>query len=132
MTFFKEHKLLIGVFLFAGVVDLLAAVLHGPILSGLLLSLQTFALYLWLSFRASEQVLRPQDGLTGLRYIILGFILAALIFSIPSIIYSIFRLMGIDTEFEWLRGMANITGGLSKIAAPILLVLVFEYTNKDK
>lgn len=130
MKFIRKHyKLFIIVFI-ALIVDLFAALFVSPILSGLLLSLQTLVLYTWLFFRASRQVLQPQDGLSGLRWIILTFIVVALVFSIPSIIYTAFRFMGI--EYEWLRGITNVTGGLSKIAAPILLVLVFEYKQESK
>lgn len=129
MTFFQKHKKLIIVLIVALLLDLITALIGFPVLSGLFLALQTSVLYIWLFYRASEQVLLPKDGLTGLRYIILSFILAALIFSIPSIVYTSCRLLGF--EYEWLRGVVNVTGGLSRIAAPILLVLVFEYRDSD-
>lgn len=129
MSFILKHKKLFIVVFVALIIDLIIAVWVSTILSGLLLSLQTLSLYTWLFFRASQQVLRPQDGLSGLRWIILTFIVMALVFSIPGIIYSTFRLFGL--EYEWLRSVANVTSGLSRIAAPILLVLVFEYKSES-
>jgi len=129
MEYIKEHKKLFSIFVTAGIIEVLAAIFFGPILSGLLLSLEAVSLYLYLFVRQSEQVLQPKDGLSELRNIILGFVIAAIILCIPSIIYGAFRFYGV--ELEWLRGLANITSGMQKIAAPMLLVLVVEYKRKD-
>lgn len=129
MSFIKEHQRPITIFLASVGVLTIANYFLGPVFAGLFLSTATFFLFIYLFIRASQQVLQPKDGLTGLRYIILWFIVGAAVFSIPSIVYAISRLVGL--ELEWLRNATGITGGLSKIAAPILLALVFEYKQKE-
>jgi len=75
-----------------------------------------------------REVLRPKDGLTGLRWQILILLSVSVFTSIPSAMYQVARFVG--NEPEVLRGIATITNNVSSLIIVVLLVLIFNYKNK--
>ena len=77
-----------------------------------------------------REVLRPRDGLTGLRWQILILLSVSVFTSIPSAMYQVVRFLGTDEGTEILRGIATITNNVSSLIVVVLLVLIFNYKKK--
>lgn len=79
--------------------------------------------------KAFKQVLRPRDWLTGLRWQLLGMFSFSILASVPSIVYQIMRTNGMETEV--LRNVASVSGNLSFLGISILLVMIYNYKEKE-
>lgn len=78
---------------------------------------------------AIMQVFRPRDWLTGLRWRMLGMFAFSITASVPSVIYQIMRTYGIESEL--LRNISSVTGNLSFFGISILLVMIYNYKEKE-
>ena len=76
------------------------------------------------------EVLRPYNWLTGLRWQILGLFIFSVVSAIPSMTYQMLRSFG-NIEADFLRNIASITGNISDLGITILLVLIYNYKQKD-
>lgn len=76
-----------------------------------------------------NEVLRPKNYLTRLRWIILAILLISIGTSIPGLLYQYGRIGGQD--FQVLRNVATITSNVSRLATTILLVLVYTYRKEE-
>lgn len=85
---------------------------------------------LFLIPKQTQEVLKPGDALTRLRWIILTMLVISLITAVPSTVYQYYRATGV--ELELLRNVSAITSNLSKVATTVLLVLIFTYTVSSK
>jgi hypothetical protein len=89
-----------------------------------------FLTYLFfLAPRQFGEVLRPVDWLTKLRWWILGILILTMAALIPSIPYQYFIATG--QEYDTLRNISSIAGGINLIGSTILMVLVFTYKRED-
>lgn len=79
--------------------------------------------------RQFNQVLRPHDWLTNLRWQILCAEIFIVMMSFPSLVYQGMRYSGLDSEI--LRNVASITSRLSFLGLTIVLVLWYNYKRKD-
>ena len=93
----------------------------------------TFACFLvFLGFlipRQTKEVLLPADGLTRLRYWLLGVLLLIVLTLIPSITYQLFVSFG--HEYKVLRNVTSIIGGVNLVGMTILFVLIYTYRRND-
>lgn len=95
-----------------------------------LITLMCFLTFLFfLVPRQTREVLRPLDGLTGLRYQILGILLLITLTLVPPIVYQFFISLG--HEYEVLRNVSSIVGGVNLVGLTVLFVMVYIYRRKD-
>lgn len=80
--------------------------------------------------RQTKEVLLPQDGLTRLRYWLLGILLLITITLIPSITFQFFATIG--HEYKVLRNVATIVSGVNLVGLTVLFVLVYIYRRTDE
>lgn len=98
--------------------------------SGFIISVICLGVYvLFLTPKQFKEVLRPVDWLTGLRWYILLILILAIITSIPSTLYQLYRALG--DNYIVLQNISTVTSQISKLSTTILLVLVFTYSKKD-
>lgn len=76
-----------------------------------------------------NEVLKPKDWLTRLRWRILSLLSLITLMAFPSLVYQFFRYLG--TDYESLRNIASITNRLSFLGVVFVLILVFNYKRKD-
>lgn len=76
-----------------------------------------------------KEVLRPKSWLTGLRWQLLLLFSFSVLAAIPALTYQGIRTFG--GESPVLRNVAGISGNLSTLATTILLILVYNYKQKD-
>lgn len=79
--------------------------------------------------KAFRQVLRPKDWLTGLRWQLLSMFTFSILASVPSVVYQVMRSYGAETEL--LRNVATVSGNLSFLGISILLVMIYNYKQKE-
>ncbi len=90
------------------------------------------SLSIYMFFLAPKQfneVLRPKDGITNLRKIILTLLIVTILTSIPPTVYQFYRMTG--HEYTFLRNLSTILSQASKLGTTILLVMVYTYRRKD-
>lgn len=75
------------------------------------------------------ETLRPNDWLTGLRWLILGLIILIAVTLIPPMVTQYY--MSIGESYDVLRNFSSIIGGINTIGVYTLLVLVFTYRRRD-
>lgn len=85
---------------------------------------------LYLFPKQIKEVMRPTDGLTGLRWQILGVLGLSVLSALPSVTYQIVRTFG--GEAELLRNIASVTSTMSWMLIIVLLVLIFNYKRKGQ
>lgn len=78
---------------------------------------------------AIMQVFRPKDWLTGLRWQLLGMFSFSILASVPSVVYQVMRTNGMESEL--LRNISSVTGNLSFLAISVLLVMIYNYREKE-
>lgn len=76
-----------------------------------------------------QEVLRPRDWLTQLRYIILLLFIFSVVAAIPALAYQFLRVFGHQNSA--LQNTASIFRNLSALANSVLLVLLYNYKAKD-
>jgi hypothetical protein len=86
--------------------------------------------YLYLSVLMAKEVTRPKDKLTPLRWRIFAAVFVIVMTLIPSLIYQILRLYGLDTDL--IRNIVTITARINSIGALAILFAVFTYRMKDR
>lgn len=91
------------------------------------LSLLVYAFFLMP--KQINEVLRPKDWLTRLRWIILTILAVSILTSIPGVVYQYSRVLGDESDF--LRNFVTISSNISRLASTVLLVLVFTYRKKE-
>ena len=76
-----------------------------------------------------SEVFKPKDWLTRLRWQILSLLCFITLMALPSLVYQLFRYLGVD--YEVLRNMASVTGRLSFLGIVFVLILVFNYKRRS-
>lgn len=79
--------------------------------------------------RAIIELLRPHDWLTGLRWRLLGVFVFTILASVPSVIYQILLVYGIQSDI--LRAVITITGNLSFLGFAVLVLMIYNYRRKE-
>lgn len=77
-----------------------------------------------------QEILRPVDGLTRLRWQILAAVTISIIAGIPALTYHLISIAGGDTGE--LSRIATVTTNVSQLSIMILLVMIFTYVRRDK
>jgi magnesium-transporting ATPase (P-type) len=96
-----------------------------------IITLACFLVFLgFLIPRQTKEVLLPADGLTKLRYWLLGVLLLIVLTLIPSITYQLFVAFG--HEYKALRNIASIIGGVNLVGMTVLFVLIYTYRRNDE
>lgn len=89
-----------------------------------------FCVYVfYLTPRQIREVLRPNDWLTGLRWLILAILTMTALTFIPSLVYLFYLSRG--EEYEILRSVSSIIGGINLFGTTILMILIFNYRKKN-
>lgn len=73
---------------------------------------------------ALKETSRPTDRYTRLRWILLTILAVIVILGLPSIFYTIGRIIGND--IPTLRSIANICGGLLKLAVAVGFTIIYK------
>lgn len=96
-------------------------------------SLATFGCFLVYLFflipRQTQEVLKPLDGLTRLRWQILGILLLIAFTLIPSILYQGF--VGFGHEYRHLRNVVSIVSRVNLVGLTVLFVMIYVYRRSD-
>lgn len=100
------------------------------ILINLFISVFIIGGYCYLSVRMAREVVRPSDWLTPLRWRIFWTVFLVVLTLIPSFIYQILRLYGIESQE--VRDIVTITSKVNSLGALLVLFSVFSYRRKDK
>lgn len=79
--------------------------------------------------KQTNEVLRPLDGLTRLRWQILGILLLIALTLIPSIVYQF--LIAYGHEYKTLRNIVAQISGINLVGLTVLFVMIYRYRRKD-
>lgn len=105
--------------------------IHTVFLLRFIMTLACFLLYLlFFNVKQFQEVTRPKDSLTRLRWIILGVLILATITFVPSLVYLYFLSLG--HQYEGIRKIAVFTSGINLIGSTFLLFLIFTYRIKER
>lgn len=99
------------------------------VMAGLIPALLCLGCLIYVTWRQAFEVLLPRDWLSKLRVLIFSMLIVSIIGILPVIVYSITRVVGMDSEV--LRNIAGVTGNLSRLATAVLLVLIYNYKKAD-
>lgn len=79
--------------------------------------------------RQMTEVLRPLDGLTRLRWQIMGILLLISFTLIPSIMYQFFIAFG--HEYRVLRNIVSLISRVTLGGLTVLFIMIYVYRRKD-
>jgi len=84
--------------------------------------------YSYLSVAMAREAIRPKDWLTPLRWRIFTAVFFVVLTLIPSFVYQLLRLYGLDTEE--IRNVVTVTSRINSLGALLVLFSVFTYRRK--
>ena len=136
MNFIKQNIVKFTVFLYLVVMAILTVVNRNQIVDWAVyfrffITLSCFMVYfLFLSFKQLQEVVRPVNWLTPLRWLILAILALTTVSLVPSVVYQYY--VAIGEKFEFLRQVSSIVGAVNLAGTTTLLVMVFTYRRNDK
>jgi hypothetical protein len=100
------------------------------LISWIIRILSTSVLLFYIIPKQFKEVMRPRTWITGLRWQILLLFTFSVVAAFPALAYQGVRTFG--GESPGLRNIAGISGNLSTLGTTTLLVLVYNYKQKDE
>jgi len=136
MNFIKQNIVKITVFLYLVLMAVLTVLNRSNIVDWAVyfrffITLSCFMVYfLFLSFKQLQEVVRPVNWLTPLRWLILAILALTTVSLVPSVIYQYYVAVG--QKFEFLRQVSSVVGAINLAGTTTLLVMVFTYKKSEK
>lgn len=134
MNFFKRNLLLKAIVLVYAVflffLTMMSSITDWAVYFRFCLTLSCFMVYfLFLSFKQLQEVIRPVNWLTPLRWLILATLALTTVSFVPSIIYQYY--LSIGQKYELLRQVSTVMGGINLAGTTFFLVLIYTYKKQS-